>query len=75
MPTLISYIKSTGGELYILSGEANYKLTSESEEILFSKGIFCGTSITFKVKLYDTERVIRYDKESEKIESINLDLI
>ena len=75
LPTLISYIKSTGGELYISSGEANYKLTSESEEILFSKGIFCGTSITFKVKLYDTERVIRYDKESEKIESINLDLI
>lgn len=75
LPTLISYIKSTGGELYILSGEANYKLSAGIEEVLLSKGVFCGTSITFKVKLYDTGRIIKCDKKSEKIESISLDSI
>lgn len=75
LPTLISYIKSTDGELYILSGEANYKLSAGVEEILPSRGIFCGTSVTFKVKLYDMSRVIKYNSNSEKIESINLDLI
>lgn len=75
LPTLISYIRSTGGELYILSGESNYRLSAGNESVLKSKGVFCGTSITFKVKLYDTGRAIRYNEENKKIESINLDLI
>lgn len=73
LPTLISYIKSTGGNLFILSGNANYKLESGKELLLDSKGIFSGTSITFKVKLYDTKRQIAYDEEKETLVSIRLD--
>ena len=73
LPTLISYIKSTGGNLYILSGNANYRLESGNETILDSKGVFSGTSITFKVKLYDTQRQITYDSEKESLVSINLE--
>lgn len=75
LPTLISYIKSTEGNLFIFSGNTNYKLESGKEKILDSKGIFSGTSITFKVKLYDTERQITYDKENETLVSISLDAI
>lgn len=75
LPTLISYIKDTDGDLYILSGFANYVLCSNLEIIEDSAGVFNGTSITFKVKLYNTERAIRYDKKKEKLVSISLDSI
>ena len=75
LPTLISYVKSTNGVLYILSDSADYCLEIGNEKISLTKGVFPGTSITFMVKLYDTERILHYDKKNERIMSINLDQI
>ena len=75
LPTLISYIYNVDGELYIFSGNAYYRLVGGDEIIKDSKGIFTGTSVTFKVKLYDTSRRIIYNKQKEELVSISLDSI
>lgn len=75
LPTLISYIYNTDGELYIFSGNAYYKLSEGKSNIEDAKGIFSGTSVTFKVKLYDTSRTIQYNKQNEELVSIRLDSI
>lgn len=75
LPTLISYIYNTDGELYIFSGNAYYKLAAGKSNINDAKGIFSGTSVTFKVKLYDTSRTIQYNTQKEQLVSIRLDSI
>lgn len=75
LPMLISYIKEMKGILYILSDSVIYQLDGDSEYIRSAQGVFCGTSITFKVKLYNTNTIINYDTENEKLTSISLDSI
>lgn len=74
LPMLISYIKEVKGILYILSADIIYQL-EEKECIRLAKGYFYGTSITFKIKLYNENTIIKYDKENETVTSISLDSI
>lgn len=73
LPTLISYIKSANGVLHILSDKAFFYQNENSETINDLKGIFVGTSITFKVKLFDTHRVYAMNQNNDKVISITLD--
>lgn len=75
LPTLISYIKNICGELYIFSGNASYRLINNDEYVCISEGLFLGTSITFKVKLFNTDCAIKYDESKEELVSISLDSI
>lgn len=76
LPTLISYIRKTNGELFIFSGNESFKLEKNGENHTNTiHGEFYGTSITFKVKLYDTNKRIKYDKSTEQLVSIGLDSI
>lgn len=73
LPTLIDYIKSAKGELYIFSGKANFCLVKGEQSIRESQGLFLGTSITFKVKLFDTEHLYVIDEMTREIRSVSLD--
>lgn len=76
LPTLISYIKAVNGKLHIFSGDAYYSLHDHQEDIgEIVDGYFTGTSVTFKVKLYETSQVIRYDASKDELISISLDNI
>lgn len=75
LSTLISYIESTKGELYIFSGNVYLKVSDEGQVTDYAHGFFNGTSVTFKVKLYDLERAILYDTKKEELVSIGLDSI
>lgn len=75
LPTLMNYVSNIQGELLIFSGDAIYALKGTAENILNSKGDFYGTSISMKIPLFDTSKAIVYDKESNKIVSIDLDKI
>ncbi len=75
LPTLMDYVSNIKGELLIFSGDAIYELKENEEKIFNSKGIFYGTSVTMKIPLFDTSKAILYDKESNKIISIDLDKI
>lgn len=73
LDTLIKYISAVKGILMIFSGSANYLLTNKGEIFIrdSNEELFCGTSVTFKVKLFDFENVVTY--ENNVIESISLD--
>ena len=73
LPTLINYIERAKGELIILSGEAYYRLKTQKAEIDQLKGFFAGTSVTFRIKLFETGNIIWYDKDKEKLISISLE--
>ena len=75
LPMLISYIKAVHGELLIFSGAEHYNLKNEMETINGEEIYFPGTSIIFKVKLFEMDNVIMYDQVQNKIESISLDNI
>lgn len=64
---MVSYI--------FFSGNASYSLLDNYEDVFISSGLFLGTSITFKVKLFDTDRAISYDEKEEKLVSESLDSI
>lgn len=67
LPTLLSYIREANGNLTILSG--NELFSMESGIIHYNsqiEGVFPGTAICFKVKLYDFENFFDYN-ESENI--------
>ena len=66
LSTLINYIKAAKGTLYIFSGDSHYILNPDNKEIIDSKGkeFFCGTSVTFKVKLFDTDNILTYSSGS-----------
>ena len=74
LPTLKDYVSNIDGELLIFSGDSIYALKGTVENILNSKGDFYGTSISMKIPLFDTSKAILYDKESNKIVSIDIDL-
>lgn len=71
LSTLIDYIKAAKGTLFIFSGNAHYVLNNNQT---FSVGLedelFCGTSVTFKVKLFDVDNILTY--KSGSIGSISL---
>ena len=73
LPTLIDYIKGVLGELIILSGDAYYKLHKKKESTGNTTGYFLGTSVMFRIKLFETSNIIGYDKNKEKLISINLE--
>ncbi len=75
LPTLISYIENTNGDLFIFSGDSYYRLEEKESKIELSNGFFHGTSVTFRVKLYDTAIAIKYDAKKENLVSVNLDSI
>lgn len=75
LPTLVDYVKEINGELLIFSDSCMYALKGTIENILDSKGIFIGTSVSMKIPLYDTTKVLVCDKKSNHITSINLDQI
>ena len=55
-----------------MSGDSLYALKGVKENILESKGSFFGTSISLKIRLFDTSQVIDYDEEKKQLVSINL---
>ena len=73
LPTLIRYIKKVKGELLIFTGDVFYVLEGEKENIVQSKGFFYGTSISFRIHLFDTETIVAYNREQNELISISLD--
>lgn len=73
LSTLINCIKEVNGELIIISGDAVYKQYDQHEEIDLLEGIFLGTSVTFRIKLFETDKLIGYDEINERLISISLD--
>ena len=76
LAVLIDYIKKVKGTLMIFSGDTSYILTEdESVECeSFADEMFYGTSVTLKIKLFDTDKLI--DVNEDKIACISLqDLI
>ena len=73
LPTLINYIKEVDGELYIFSGGAYYCFDGQMEKITDAGGYLSGTSVTFRVKLFNTEKAITYS--GDRLGSISLDNI
>ena len=74
MPTLISYLKATKGELYIFSGEAGYVLLESGSEMTeeIKQGSFPGTSVAFKVRLNKNNFIIKCYADDKKVDSIFL---
>lgn len=75
LATLIEYIEKAKGELYIFSGDAYYSLKEQKVEIKECKGNFYGTSVTFKVRLFESSQFMMYDSSKHKIVTISLDSI
>ena len=75
LPTLIDYVKQINGELLIFSSDCIYALKGNAENILYSKGMFSGTSFSMKIPLFDTSKIISYDEKKHEIISISLDEI
>ena len=73
LSTLINCVREVDGELVILSGDVFYKLREQQEEIVNIKGVFLGTSVMFRIKLFETNKIIRYDEINEKLTSISLE--
>lgn len=75
LSTLIDYIKAAKGFLFILSGDAYYSLTPNGREVVSStyKEMFCGTSVTFKVKLFDMDNILTC--KSGLVGATNLDAL
>lgn len=77
LPTLISYLKATKGELYIFSGEAGYVLLESGSEMTeeIKQGSFPGTSVAFKVRLNKNNFIIKCYADDKKVDSISLNEI
>lgn len=75
LPTLIDYVKEIEGELLIFSDCCMYTLKGINENILYSNGIFTGTSVSMKIPLYDTTKVLVCDKKNNQVKTIKLDQI
>ena len=75
LPTLVDYVKEINGELLIFSDRCMYALKGTIENILYSQGIFIGTSVSMKIPLYDTTKALVCDKKNNQISSISLDEI
>lgn len=75
LPTFISYLKAVNGEMMIFSGDAICILKDQDIQVITSKGNFPGTSVTFRVKLFDVHNCLLCKKQESKIsfQSINLD--
>lgn len=73
-PTLISYLEKVSGELDIFSGNACYLLKSDGTQSLQrAQGHLDGTSVTFKIKLFNFKKIVVFDPVKEKINTISLD--
>lgn len=74
LPMLLQYIKAAGADLMICSGESYCLIKKGGVEHFENQdgGMFCGTSIAFRVKLNDPNLLIYFDKDNNKIDSINL---
>lgn len=72
LPSLIDCIWSTRGELNIFSGDSYYRLKNSEEKIEKSYGFFPGTSVMFRIKLFETENIIAYDEINKKVTGISL---
>lgn len=73
LPTLIKYVKTINGELYIFSGECFYSLINSKESISSAKGSFYGTSVSMTIPLFDCSKIITYDSKTNSVNSISLD--
>lgn len=72
---LVEYVSKVSGELLIFSGSCMYALKGTTENILWSKGCFSGTSVSMKIPLFDTSKAILYDEINKQIISMDLDQI
>lgn len=70
---LIDYIENVKGDLLIFSGDVYYMLNSERSVIKKAAGNFLGTSVTFRVKLFEMDKIIFFDKKNEELISISLE--
>lgn len=67
LPTLLNYIEEANGSLTILSGNELFSMNSGIVDYNNQiEGLFPGTAICFKIKLYDFEKLFDYN-ESENI--------
>ena len=74
LPTLIEYLQKVNGELCIFSGNAYYMLKSDGFQITdMSRGYLSGTNVTFKIKLFNFDKMVFLDPTGESIEAISLD--
>lgn len=74
LPMLIEYIKAAKADLMICSGESFCMISNGEKESYenLDGGTFCGTSIAFRVKLNDPNLLLYFNKDANKIDSINL---
>ena len=70
---LIDYIENVKGDLMIFSGDVYYMLNSEGSVIEKAAGSFLGTSVTFRVKIFEMDKIIFFDKKNEELISISLE--
>lgn len=72
---LIKYIEAVEGDLLIFSGNACFVVQSDGNKIIedSDKQLFSGTSVTFKVRLFDASKVITV--ENGIVSSISLDSV
>lgn len=76
LPTLIDYITAARGDLFILSGNAYFRLENGKTEIGENlDALFHGTSVIFKVPLLDTSSALYYDPRLNRVHSVSLDSI
>ena len=76
LPTLIEYIRTVNGELSIFSGNAYFELEKGNIEVQeMTEAFFNGTSVTFKVALFDTNSFLKYDPKEDRLISVSLDNI
>ncbi|MDD3168591.1 MAG: hypothetical protein PHC91_03885 [Eubacteriales bacterium] len=68
LSTFISYLKAVNGEMMIFSGDASCTLQkNKAIEVQQSKGNYPGTSVTFKVKLFDVSKCLLCSEKESKI--------
>ena len=53
------------GLLNIISGDVSYVLSKGQEFITNQEGFWPGTNVIFRIKLLDTEHVIKYEHNEE----------
>ena len=65
LPMMRKYVKKMNGLLNIISGDVSYVLSKGQEFITNQEGFWPGTNVIFRIKLLDTEHVIKYEHNEE----------
>ena len=72
LPMMRKYIKIMNGMMEIISGDVHYTLTQGREKTEYQEGYWPGTNVIFRIKLLDTDHIIRFEHSGEDVHSISL---